>query len=52
MLSFGGVDHKLVQDLANIESSVGEPTILQSAMQAGAKTVASMPGKESIGFVG
>ena len=42
MMEFGGVDHKLVQDIASIESGLQRPSIIQSATEAAAKTISSV----------
>lgn len=44
MMEFGGVDHKLVQDIAAIESGLQRPSIIQSATEAAAKSISSVPG--------
>ena len=41
MMEFGGVDHKLVQDLSSIESGLARPSVVQAAGEAAAKTVSS-----------
>jgi len=46
MIEFGGVDHKLVQDIAAIESGFTPTRIIQTALEAGAKAAAGAPGKE------
>jgi len=47
MIEFGGVDHKLVQDIAAIQSGLTTPKVTQTALEAGAKAIAGSPGKES-----
>jgi len=44
MMEFGGVDHKLVQDLASIESGLARPSTLQTATEAAAKQITKVPG--------
>lgn len=44
MVEFGGVDHKLVQDLAEIESGIARPSIVRTGIEAAAKGFSS-PGK-------
>ena len=43
MLEFGGVDHKLVQDIANIQGALPMTTGLQDLSSAAAKSVLSSP---------
>lgn len=43
MIEFGGVDHKLVQDIAAIETGLSSPKITQTILEAGAKAVAGAP---------
>lgn len=47
MIEFGGVDHKLVQDIAAIQAGLATPKITQTALEAGAKAITGVPGKES-----
>jgi len=44
MMEFGGVDHKLIQDLSNIEAGLARPSVVQSATEAAAKSISSVPG--------
>lgn len=44
MMEFGGVDHKLVQDIASIEKGLERPSIIQSSAEAAAKTMTAAPG--------
>lgn len=44
MMEFGGVDHKIVQDLASIESGFVRPTVGQAAAEGAAKAFVSFPG--------
>lgn len=44
MLEFGGVDHKIVQDIAAIESGFIRPTIAQAAAEGAAKSLVAFPG--------
>lgn len=46
MIEFGGVDHKLVQDIAAIQAGLTTPKVTQTALEAGAKAVAGSPGKD------
>jgi len=43
MIEFGGVDHKLVQDLASIEAGLMRPTVMQSATESAAKSISKVP---------
>jgi len=43
MIEFGGVDHKLVQDIASIEAGLTPTKIVPGALEAGAKAVAGAP---------
>jgi len=43
MMEFGGVDHKLVQDIAAIEKGLERPSIVQSATESAAKTLTAAP---------
>jgi len=43
MIEFGGVDHKLVQDIANIQSALPLTTGLQDLSAAAAKSLMSSP---------
>jgi hypothetical protein len=39
MVQFGGVDHKLVQDIVNIQSSLAAPSITRSAIDTSVKAL-------------
>jgi len=43
MIGFGGVDHKLVQDLSSIESGLMKPSLIQAATESGAKSMSGFP---------
>ena len=43
MMEFGGVDHKLVQDISAIEQGLQRPSVIQSVTEAAAKSVAGFP---------
>ena len=43
MHQFGGVDHKLVQDLAHIQSSASKDSTVGTAVTSLAKNIASIP---------
>jgi len=43
MMEFGGVDHKLIQDLSSIESGLARPSIAQVATESAAKSVTTLP---------
>jgi len=43
MMEFGGVDHKLVQDIAAIETGLQRPSTIQSITEAAAKSIAGIP---------
>jgi len=43
MMEFGGVDHKLVQDIAAIESGLSRPSIVQSAAESAASGIVAIP---------
>ena len=47
MMEFGGVDHKLIQDLSSIESGLSRPSLSQSATEMAA---GSMLGSKMVGF--
>jgi hypothetical protein len=47
MMEFGGVDHKLIQDLSSIESGLARPSMAQSATEIAA---GSMLGSKMVGF--
>lgn len=44
MREFGGVDHKLVQDITAIQTGLARPSIVESLTTATAKAVSSIPG--------
>lgn len=49
MMEFGGVDHKLVQDLSSIESGFARPRISQSVAEGAAKALTGAKvGKEDM----
>ena len=43
MMEFGGVDHKLVQDMSAIEMGLSRPSLTQTALESAAKAVAGIP---------
>jgi len=43
MMEFGGVDHKLVQDISAIQAGMARPKIVDTAIQAAAKTLSAAP---------
>ena len=43
MMEFGGVDHKLVQDIVAIESGLARPSIVQSVAESAATGITGMP---------
>lgn len=43
MMEFGGVDHKLVQDIAAIQAGSSRPRIIDTAAQAAATSLSSVP---------
>jgi len=45
MIEFGGVDHKLVQDISAIQAGMVAPKLTQTALEAGARAVAGVPPK-------
>lgn len=47
MMEFGGVDHKLVQDLASIQAGSGRPSVVESVMQSAAKSLSAAPKDEN-----
>ena len=42
MMEFGGVDHKLVQDISAIQSGLQRPSIVQTATEAAAKSISAV----------
>jgi hypothetical protein len=46
MMEFGGVDHKLVQDLASIQAGVARPSVVEAVTQSAAKSLAGAPKDE------
>ena len=44
MMEFGGVDHKLIQDLSSIESGLSRPSLTQSIAEAAAKSMVGFTG--------
>ena len=46
MMEFGGVDHKLVQDLAAIEAGMARPGIVQATAEAAAQNIVKFPKPE------
>ena len=45
MMEFGGVDHKLVQDIASIESGLSRPSFVNTVAESTAKSLAGIPGE-------
>lgn len=43
MMEFGGVDHKLVQDIANIESNKEKPTMTSRMLDTASKILSAKP---------
>ncbi len=43
MMEFGGVDHKLVQDISAIEQGLSRPSTVQTITEAAAKSVVGVP---------
>ena len=44
MMEFGGVDHKLIQDLSSIESGLSRPSLTQSIAETAAKSMVGFTG--------
>jgi len=45
MIEFGGVDHKLVQDISAIEQGLSRPSTIQTITESTAKSVVGIPEK-------
>lgn len=43
MMEFGGVDHKIVQDISAIQTGLQRPSIIQTVTEAAAKSVSPIP---------
>ena len=43
MMEFGGVDHKLVQDISAIQTGLQRPSIVQAATESAAKSISAIP---------
>lgn len=46
MMEFGGVDHKLVQDISSIQSGINQNTAMQAVQGAAAKSLYHEPGSQ------
>ena len=44
MIEFGGIDHKLVQDISAIESGLARPSLTGGMVESAAKSIVGVPG--------